>query len=793
MVASRSDRSEKEQRGASGRPDANALAPLLDGLAHGVLIHRALAPLYANRALAARLGFADVDALLAEPSLLPFLPEEDREPALRRYARVLAGEAPAQGRITRQLTRGGASYFTRIDEQVIDWQGAPAIFASLVDVTLEVELRARERYLAEAIDYLSDSFILYGPDDRVLLTNRSFHELFDYLWPQNEIVGRPMEDLVRASVARGVVTDPTLGDDVDGWIRSFIASRRSERLVRNEDSWPGGRFDLVKEQRLRSGGFVSVRTDITDRKRAELAQKDQEARLEQMLAERTGQLQAILANIAQGVVVIDDRLEVVLLNRGFIELYGFPESFAEPGRPLADYIRHRLAGGRYLPFEDRTRSPEAILEERLERYRRMTKEDYQETLASGRVIEVRRQRLPSGLVVSTYSDVTERARTADELRRQREALYQTEKLSALGLLLASIAHELNNPLSVVLGHASILEGGAASEGDRARAGKIRAAADRCARIVKTFLSMARGEPGAHQPLRISDLVERAVDLIQTQLRVSDVQARQEVDPEADRIAGAPEQRTRVLINIFLNARQAKAGQPRERPRVITIATAAEPDWIVIQVSDTGPGVPPAIRRRIFEPFFTTSKEGGGIGLAICHGMVEAHGGGITVEEAPGGGARFVIRLPRAGKALLRTPAAPDNVRHSAPGGRRILVVDDEPGIAAFLADLLAAEGYMVERAASGQEGLARLAETSDVAAIISDLRMPEMDGPTFHAAVAKVFPDLATRFIFTTGDLLSPGSRAFLEEVGQPHLEKPFQPDQVRAMLSRLIAAAEKS
>jgi PAS domain-containing protein len=199
MVASRSDRSEKEQRGASGRPDANALAPLLDGLAHGVLIHRALAPLYANRALAARLGFADVDALLAEPSLLPFLPEEDREPALRRYARVLAGEAPAQGRITRQLTRGGASYFTRIDEQVIDWQGAPAIFASLVDVTLEVELRARERYLAEAIDYLSDSFILYGPDDRVLLTNRSFHELFDYLWPQN---GRSSLEQARETKSR---------------------------------------------------------------------------------------------------------------------------------------------------------------------------------------------------------------------------------------------------------------------------------------------------------------------------------------------------------------------------------------------------------------------------------------------------------------------------------------------------------------------------------------------------------------------------------------------------------------
>ena len=368
-----------------------------------------------------------------------------------------------------------------------------------------------------------------------------------------------------------------------------------------------------------------------------------------------------------------------------------------------------------------------------------------------------------------------------ELKRAEEALRQTEKLAAMGSLLAGVAHEINNPLAVILGHARLLAQtvqGRAAE----RATKITAAAERCARIVKNFLALARQHPLERQRVALGAIVREAVELLAYQLRVSNVEVTLDLARDLPVLWADPHQLHQVFVNLITNARHALSQAPP--PQRLTIAARHDPSRsaVTIDVADTGPGMPPEVRSRIFEPFFTTKPpgQGTGLGLALCRGIIEGHAGTITVESAPGRGTTFRIELPvksPPAAAAAAPVAAAQPVRQKS-----ILVVDDEPDVAAVLADLLAVDGHRVEIAPNGARALEKLhAEAFD--AILSDLRMPELDGASFYRTLAHHGHPLVQRFIFVTGDVLGEETRQFLEETGALCVGKPFDLEQVRRAL----------
>ncbi|MEO3428796.1 PAS-domain containing protein [Pelagibius sp. CAU 1746] len=789
----------------AGGKDAAAPGPgtdfrtLVEGISNGVLVHRDFKPLYANAACARRIGFASGEELLREPTLLPFLPIELHGRALRRHARLLAGEAPGPARILRCLTRSGEPFWVEASEKRILWEGEPAVLVSLNDVTEQVQMRRTELMLREAIDNLSDSFILYDSEQRVVLTNRRFHEILPFHPSQDEIVGKPMRELIEASVVNNAITDPRVLHDPERFVEDFIAERMSKRSNIREDTWPDGRWDLVKEQHTRSGGFVSVRTDITERKKAEIALRDQESLLEQTLAERTSQLKGVLANIAQGVTVTAPDQTVLLVNQGYLDIFGLPEELGRPGIHLSEYIRHGLKTGEYSPEEVAAAGgEEGFVQHRLAVLSSAQRGVAQRTLGDGRVVEIRQQRLPNGCIVSTYNNITDRVTTEQELQRQREKAYQNEKLSALGALLAGVSHELNNPLSVVIGQAALLETLAGSGEIAERAVKVRTAADRCAKIVKTFLSMARQHPADRRPIQVNDLVMDVLDLVTHQLSTTDIEVTCDLAPELPPLAGDSDQLSHVLLNLFINAQQAMLDTPP--PRRLVIATAYQPAsrQVRITVRDNGPGVPGDIRSRIFDPFFTTKPvgQGTGVGLSVCHGMVSAHGGSISVDEAAhdekgAGGAVFTVLLPAGGNA----PASGEKREEETPKAGtaaqcRVLVVDDEPDITGFLVEILEAAGHAVDVAASGESALAKL-EQRDYQAIVCDLRMPHLDGPGLYEALKAQKPHLLERMIFATGDLLNETTDTFLKSTGRPCVEKPFLPAQIRELVEKVAGKQE--
>jgi signal transduction histidine kinase len=383
------------------------------------------------------------------------------------------------------------------------------------------------------------------------------------------------------------------------------------------------------------------------------------------------------------------------------------------------------------------------------------------------------------------------------LERQKEALeeqvqvrtrqlLQMEKLSAMGQLLAGVAHELNNPLAVVSGQAQLLKMGCERTPQAARADKIVRAADRCVRIVRNFLALAREWPPERAAVGLNGIVREAVELLEYELRTDGVEVELGLDPELPMLWADPHQLHQVLVNLLTNAHHAM--RQMDGPRLLRLSTGVEPETgrAVVTVADSGPGIPPAIRDRIFEPFFTTKGpgQGTGLGLSLSHGIIASHGGTIEVESEPGSGAAFRITLP-CGSAPSTSSGERSDEALPALRPLCVLVVDDESDVASVLVEMLEAEGHEVHTATNGEEAL-KLLEQQRFDIVLSDTKMPVLDGQGLYLEATRRDPDLRRRMAFITGDVLSPDKRAFLEGTGAPWVTKPFGIQDVRRIVRRL-------
>jgi PAS domain S-box-containing protein len=395
---------------------------------------------------------------------------------------------------------------------------------------------------------------------------------------------------------------------------------------------------------------------------------------------------------------------------------------------------------------------------------------------------------------SSMFDLTERLKAAAEIERQRDALRQSEKLTAMGSLLAGVAHELNNPLAIVMGRASLLEAKCNDPELLADATRIREAAERCGRIVRTFLAMARKKPAAHQPVQLNDLVRGAVDLLSYNLRTGGIEVERQLDTALPTVPADADQIGQIVLNLLVNAQQALTQtEPPRRVLVATGTTAAdEPQRarVWLRVADNGAGVPAENRSTIFDAYFTTKAEGvgTGLGLAVSRSVASEHGGELVLEETSpyGCGASFRLELPLRGQP--GGAPVPDQTQsvEADSGTQRILVVDDEAEVSGLMRDVLEQAGFDVAEAESGAVAL-ELLDAARFDAIVSDLRMPDMDGIALWNAVRKKHPALAARVVFVTGDTLSAAAVEFMRRTGCVCVDKPFAPAELVAQVQAAI------
>lgn len=381
-------------------------------------------------------------------------------------------------------------------------------------------------------------------------------------------------------------------------------------------------------------------------------------------------------------------------------------------------------------------------------------------------------------------DLTDQMKVDAAHVAQQERIHQSEKLSAMGSLLAGVAHELNNPLAILVAQATLLREKAPTPDVERRAERIYAAAQRAGRIVKSFLAMARQKAPVRASLDLNSVIDAALELVGYGLRSAGVEVHFDRAPDLPPVDADRDLMVQVFANLFINAQQALAEKPGSRS--IAVRSFAEAGNVVVDVADNGPGVPDELRERIFEPYFTTKPVGAGtgIGLSVCRSVVSAHAGTIEARPDAKEGATFRVVLPAAARI--------ESDGGHPTGERRltILVVDDETDVADSLAELLDIFGHQAIVLSSPHEALDRIRQ-QHFDAIFTDLRMPGMNGVSLRQTIEAVDPTLAAHTVIMTGDTVGGpnAERGGTRTNGGLFLEKPFTADNVRALLSKICAS----
>jgi two-component system NtrC family sensor kinase len=574
------------------------------------------------------------------------------------------------------------------------------------------------------------------PDRRALL------QLVERLGPS------VLPDGLDALVAEGDL--PTMPDSGDSWLLApFVARGRATGAVaiRGEH----GRFGPSSLRLLE--GLVA---------QASIALES--ARLVDLHDDGRRSWQEVVDAISPALCIVDRGGRIRRANRAFADLVNAPPA-SLIGRPWVAFVPPEWTADLQRALEQQGAGREVEL--------RTGEQTYAVTAVPISATD-------RSALVLLFDDQTER-------RRLQDQLIQSEKMSAIGQLIAGIAHDLNNPLASVVGFADFLgEVPSVPPALREPLTVIREEAERASNIVKNLLSFARKQEHQRRPTALRPLLDATFVLLRNQLMAHRVEAAVEVEPDLPMPDIDPNQIQQVFVNLINNAAQAIASTGR--PGRVLVRARRWLDGVAIDVIDDGPGMSEGLAAQVFEPFFTTKPEGEGtgLGLSISQGILREHGGRIMLSTEEGRGSTFTVQLP-----LATNPPPPTQATGGGTPTKRlrVLVVDDEPHILHYMHATLDAWGHVPVVARNGREGL-DLADREHFDLVISDLRMPELSGREFYEELARRHPALATRVVFSTGDTVRGDTLAFLEGLDRPYLHKPFSLAELRTLLATVAQDA---
>jgi PAS domain S-box-containing protein len=641
----------------------------------------------------------------------------------------------------------------------------------------------REHFLADVLENATTPFGCGLPDGQLLLFNRAFAELTGYT--RDELEER------RLTWATDLTPIEWRAMEAEILARA-VRDRESVRYQKEYVRKDGTRVPIelfVQPVFGDDGALAHYRAfvvDITERKRAEAEILELNRTLDQRVTERTAQLQAVHQRIRSLVEAMDDSVFIVDRDRRVVAAYGGRAGGGESaGAALHEELGPESAGMHGLMLERALRGESVMYDWTPEE--QAGRRHFQTRLSPIRDDE------------GTVTGVVGVARELTELRKAREQLQVSDRMATVGTLAAGVAHEINNPLSVIMGNLQIAVRGLESlrpwAGTSQELGEVAAglgdalaAAARVRDIVRDLSVFSRGgetEPGSEEV----DL-HRVLDFT---LRMCGNEVRHRAHVVRDygrvpRVKGSESRLGQVFLNLVLNAAQAiPEGHAHENEVRIGTRTDAE-GRAMVEIADTGAGMTPEVLGRLFTPFFTTKPVGvgTGLGLAICHRIVDSLGGEIRLRSEVGRGSAVTVVLPAQQQGPVLAQPGPQPAQAAASRRGSVLVVDDEPMVLRAIERALCRD-HQVTAVTRASDALGLIAGGGRFDVILCDLLMPEMSGMDLYTEVRRVAPEQASRMVFVTGAAFTPGARAFLDEVDNERLEKPVQVEQLLAVVGARV------
>jgi PAS domain S-box-containing protein len=563
--------------------------------------------------------------------------DADSEPFPQHRADLEARRPIRNFRFSYIAEDGKSVYFNVNGQPVFDEAGEFLGYrGTTTNETAIVETRSRaehaETLLQDALDSISAGILIYDRDDRLVMANESWHQMYrKYL--DSSPIGKTFEEFLREGLAVGRYAG-AVGREEE-WLAERLEQHRSG-TGSLEQQVAGGRWFLITDRRMRNGGIAGLRVDITDLKTAQAALQESEERLDR--AQQVAGIGSWDLDVATG---------KYLWSKEMFRIRGFATDAEQPTMKslvgtiheedfpkVHAWLKQLRQGGAPSAVEFRIRRPDG--EERI-----ISSEGRASRDAKGVITRV----------TGTARDVTEARRFEAERQNLETQLRHSQKLEALGTLAGGIAHDLNNTLVPIVAMTKL---GLKRAGDDAQLrqyfGMIHDAGIRARDLVKRVLAFSRKGGVEQREFSVADVVAEALAMLRA-TTPSTISVTSDIRP-VPTFLGDPTQIHQVVVNLVTNAVQAigaGAGTVSVTLSPVLDAARQKPPGIRLVVSDSGVGMDEATAQRIFEPFFTTKGvgEGTGLGLSMVHGIVTGHNGTIRVESRPGHGTRFIVDLPVA--------------------------------------------------------------------------------------------------------------------------------------------------
>ncbi len=668
------------------------------------------------------------------------------------------------------------------------------------DVAATQAIAARNE-LELAINSISEGFIIYDQEDRVALFNKRYVDLHP-MQADDMQVGVSFSDLLRAAVRNGGVK--VADGDVEGWIAGILEKRRAVPEATFESRLSNGQWLKISERWTVDGRLVGVHTDIT-------ALKERE----QLIEQKSRLLETTLDNMKQGIAVFDADYKLVLFNNQFLTINHYPESIVGPDAAYQTFVEFAAgrgdlgAGDAKALIRSQIGAIERLMRTRTGSLRQQRK------VEDGRIIETIASALPTGGIVKTYEDITDRVDSKAERARLMEMYHAAQKTQALGTLAGGIAHDFNNIIGGIVGNCSLLMADSPpDEPNRSRLRLIMDSGTRARDLVRQILTFSRNAESVRKPLDLAFTVRESLKTLRPLMPNNVALKAEAIDPCY--VSGDATQIHQVVLNVCINAAQAigdregrvavsvqqidvdesQAGnEPTGRERKAQpsrIRSGALPGgtYARLTIIDTGAGIPEEVMPRIFEPFYTTKEvgEGTGLGLAAVQGIMRSHEGCIEVESLPGVGTPVDVYFPAiAATVPVMQPKLPEPT--SPQGSERILLVDDDRILLAATKEILMRLGYTVEAHNEPRQALSALQEDPGAwDLVITDRSMPKMNGEELVRILKDLRPDLP--MLMLSGFVSTEDSERLADLKIAAVIGKPVFPEELASAVRLALAKA---